>query len=339
MKSTEASKPKVYIIVLNWNRAGDTCACVESLLQLDYGNYEIVICDNASRIDSLADIRAWATSWINKSPATTNFFREFDTVESYSRERIGEIAAQITLIHTGGNLGYAGGMNVGMRYALVRHDMDFVWILNNDAVVDRQALGELVVRGQCDPTIGICGSSLVYFEDRNKVQAYGGAAYQPWRGQSKAIGAFSHVNTIPSDPGEVEKKMAYVIGASMLVTHRFIDKVGLMDETYFLYSEEQDWAFKGREVGFRMGYAPKSFVYHKHGATIGTSPKGGSTLSLFYLYRAKLMFSSRHYSWLLPLVYGSLVWDAIKFTLKGHPDKALAVLNGMAAAASGRGPA
>ena len=336
MNSPEITYPKVYIIVLNWNRAGDTCACVDSLLQLDYPNHEIVICDNASEEASLAEIHLWATNWSNKS-GDTKFFREFDTSEATSSARIGEIAAQVTLIHTGGNLGYASGMNVGMRYALVRQDMDSVWILNNDAVVDRRALAELVARSQSDATIGICGSSLVYFEDRNQVQAYGGAAYQPWLGRSKAIGAFSTVNTIPTDPDQVENKMAYVIGASMLVTHRFIEKVGLMDETYFLYSEEHDWAFKGQRAGFRLGYAPKSFVFHKHGATIGTSPKGGSTLSLFYLYRAKLMFSSRYYRALLPLVCGSLVWDAIKFFLKGHPDKALAVVNGMAAAAFGRG--
>jgi GT2 family glycosyltransferase len=143
------------------------------------------------------------------------------------------------------------------------------------------------------------------------------------------------VSQIPPDPSAVEAQMAYVVGASMLVTRRFVERGGLMEESYFLYSEEGDWALRGRRAGFRLGYAPKSWVYHKQGSSIGTSPQGGSDLSLFYLYRAKLMFTRRHYPWLLPSVLAWLSWELCKFVLKGAPGKARAAMRGMLAAWTG----
>ncbi|MCZ4313844.1 glycosyltransferase family 2 protein [Comamonadaceae bacterium G21597-S1] len=328
--------PKVYVIVLNWNGAADTCACVDSLLRLTHSNTELVICDNASQEASLHAIREWAMQ--QPTSGAIPFFRELDVPSAHDSAKLKGHCAKVTLIHTGGNLGYAGGMNVGVRYAMARQDMDLVWILNNDTVVDENALTELVARVHDDPNIGICGSSLIYFDQRTKVQAFGGASYQPWRGRSRAIGAFSSIESIPLQPHDVERATAYVIGASMLVTKRFIDTVGLMDETYFLYSEEQDWALRGRKADFSLGYAPRSFVFHKHGASIGTSPSGGSTVSLFYLYRAKLMFTMRHYALLTPVVILSLAWEGAKFALKGKPDKAIAVGRGLVAAFSGGGP-
>jgi GT2 family glycosyltransferase len=103
-----------------------------------------------------------------------------------------------------------------------------------------------------------------------------------------------------------------------------------MDESYFLYSEEHDWAQRGRFF-FRLGYAPKSIVYHKHGATIGTNPSGGSALSLFYLYRNKILFAARHHPMLLPTVVASVLWEAFKFFLKGYPSKGWAVVRGVLA--------
>ncbi len=317
------TEPKVYVITLNWNRADDTIICVESLLRLDYSRFDIVICDNASREDSVAALRDWGRG-------RGDSFSERSAVDtSIPSPRDGD-ATRITLIHTGANLGYAGGMNAGVRFALARGDCDFVWILNNDTEVAGDALTELVRRARSDDRIGICGSSLVYYEDRRKMQAYGGSSYVPWRGRSRAIGAFTDVGSIPVDPAVVESQMAYVIGASMLVSRCFLNTVGLMDESYFLYSEEHDWAERGRS-SFRLGYAPKSIVYHKHGATIGTNPSGGSEISLFYLYRNKIVFAARHHPLLLPTVIASVVWEAFKFFLKGHPRKGRAILRGVLA--------
>jgi len=320
-------KPKVYVITLNWNRPAETCDCLESLLELDYPDFEIVVCDNGSTESSTLAIRTWAAR--NDHAKRGEFLREFDGYRAAAG--MNAPPARITLIHTGGNLGYAGGMNIGIRYALEKGDAEYCWILNNDTVVPPDSLGPLVARAASDDDIGICGSTLVDFGDRERIQAYGGASYTPWRARSRAIGAFSHIASVPSDPLEVEGRMAYVVGAAMLVSRRFLREVGLMDESYFLYSEEHDWAHRGMKRGFRLGYAPRSIVYHMEGATIGTSPSGGSELSLFYLYRSKAVFAARYHPWLLPVACVSFLWDALKMAIKGRPRKSWAIVRGVLA--------
>lgn len=321
---------KVYVVTLNWNGAADTSACVDSLRAMQGVECCFVVCDNDSRPESLDALRAWGRTMPGGLPEySAQPMPDWPTGQP-------QASGTTVLIHTGGNLGYAGGMNAGMRYALAQGDAAYVWVLNNDTVVAPDALSELLIRMRDDPGIGICGSTLIYFHDRQKVQALGGASYLPWRARSVALGAFSAVQQIPVDPAETEERMSYVVGAAMLVSNTFILQVGLMDESYFLYSEEHDWAHRGRRRGFKLGWSPRSRVFHKHGATIGTSASGGSSLSLFYLYRNKTLFAARYFPWLLPISLPMLVWDGAKFLLKGKVEKSWAVLRGILAA-PGRG--
>jgi GT2 family glycosyltransferase len=319
--------PRVYIVTLNWNGAEDTIGCVESLRQLESENFRIVICDNDSSAESVSQLIAWGAT-LAKPLVTYHAGPQPDWPQG---EEHAHAPDQITLIHTGGNLGYAGGMNVGIRFALDQGDADFVWILNNDTAVAPDALRRALERIGTDDQIGICGSTLVYFGNRDKVQALGGASYDPWRARSRALGAFSRLADAPKQPEHIELQMAYVVGAAMLVSRTFIDRVGLMDESYFLFSEEHDWAHRGVRMGFRLAWAPESLVYHKHGATIGTSPSGGSELSLFYLYRNKALFTAKHYPWLLPVALPALVWACIKLLLRGQWHKAWAAFSGLLA--------
>ncbi|MGK7368687.1 MAG: glycosyltransferase family 2 protein, partial [Candidatus Halalkalibacterium sp. M3_1C_030] len=135
------TEPKVHIIILNWNGKEDTIECLNSLKALEYPNFEIVVVDNASSDGSVSEIK-------DKFPETT-------------------------LLESEINRGYAGGNNIGLRYAL-NHDSDYAWILNNDTVVDKNALGSLVKKMKIDGSIGICGSRLVYYHDRETIQALGG---------------------------------------------------------------------------------------------------------------------------------------------------------------------
>lgn len=315
--------PAVVIVTLNWNRADETIHCLASLQALDYPALRTIVCDNASEPASVARIRRWAAD----SRLPMQEYRARHACEN----PVGTGNGWLDLVHTGGNLGYAGGINAGIRHALARYDFDYLWVLNNDTEVAPDALNHLIELMQADPAIGICGSTLLVFGQRDRVQAWGGASYGRWRARSRALGAFSSLAGVPDDGRAVEADMAYVIGAAMLVSRTYIDDIGLMDEAYFLYSEEHDWAERGKGR-FRLGYAPRSLVYHRHGATIGTSPDGGSTLSLFYLYRSKLKFAARHTPWHLPSAVAWLVWDALKLSLKGNPRKTWAALRGMLSA-------
>lgn len=323
----------VYVIVLNWNGSNDTLNCVQSVLALGYESLHILVCDNASLPDEISKLK---TGLQNIAPR--NYQHEFFSPPSNRTPQLNIKRSPngITLLHTGGNLGFAGGVNVGLRFALAQGDLDFAWVLNNDTEVDPGALAAVVDRMKTDPKIGICGSSLIYHGHRKQVQALGGASYQPWRARSRALGAFSRTCDIPTNPSIIEARMDYVVGAAMLVSRRFLETVGLMDESYFLYSEEHDWAHRGQHLGFFLAWAPKSIVYHKHGATIGTKASGGSQLSLYYLYRNKSLFTARHYKYLLPLALIYLATEGIKFLLKIEPGKARAVFSGLAAFVSGK---
>src|SRR5690606_5006085 len=83
----------------------------------------------------------------------------------------------LVLVRTGANLGFAGGNNVGLGYALARPDVDAVWLLNNDTVVHPEAARALIEIMARDPGIGICGSTLLYYDRPELVQALGGARY------------------------------------------------------------------------------------------------------------------------------------------------------------------
>lgn len=299
---------------------------MQSLLSQTHSNFVVLVCDNDSRGDDLAAMRHWG----KRLPGG---LAEVAAGTTTAPDVV--CTGQVLLLHTGGNLGFAGGVNVGLRFALAQGDCDYAWVLNNDSEVPPDSLSALIARAGTDPSIGICGSTLIYHGRRDMVQALGGASYEPWRGRSRALGAFSSPSAAPADPAEVEARMDYVVGASMLVSRRFLDTVGVMDDRYFLYSEEHDWAHRGRQQGFRLAWAPGSLVFHKHGATIGSSASGGSPLSLFYLYRAKAMFSSRHFPLRTPVVLCSLALDALKLLLKGSPARARAALRGLLAFPTG----
>ena len=266
--------PKVFIIVLNWNGFKHTLECLAFLKALTYDHYEIVVVDNASTDDS--------------------------------EERIREAYPKLTLIQSGANLGFAGGNNVGIEHALLQ-DADFVWLLNNDTVVEPDALGQLIAKAQSDPDIGMCGSTLIYYHNRDVVQAYGGGTYNKWLGLTKRLG-HGAPRAEPVSAAEVERKLDYIEASSLLVSRAFLDRVGLMEEIYFLYYEEIDWVTRARGR-FKLGYAKDSIVYHKEGSSTGASDYAASPKSWtsdYYSIRNRLLVTRRFFPLALPTVYLSL---------------------------------
>lgn len=287
---------RVLIVLVNWNGWRDTLECLESLLLLEYTNFRLVVCDNGSIDDSLQRIKLWG---------------ELNSLSymEYSREQAesgGDSSADplLTVIRNNENLGFAGGNNVGFRYGMARGDVDFYWLLNNDTVVEPDALGHMVSRIESQSLLGICGSTLRLYHDRARTQALGGGYYCHWIGLPWHYGRFSQcIKTI--DASKAETWMNYVEGASMLVSRKFLDEVGLLCEDYFLYFEEADWAIraKGR---FNLVYAPQSIVYHKVGRSIGTNsnPACKSFICDYYNIRNRLLFTRRFYpAALLPVSF------------------------------------
>lgn len=319
--------PEIAIILVNWNGRADTLECLESVFRLDYPNYRVVVCDNASSDDSIAAISEWVTSQVTVEPQSPHFSYLFTAplakknihFASYTIAAAEGLVPQaqdprLVLIEVGANLGFAGGNNVGIRYALNKMDSKYVWLLNTDTVVPPDALTKLVERAMVDESIGMVGSSLVYYWEPGMVQGMGGARMDHRSTRCEHIGVNQPIGSIPVDPSAVEAKMTYVIGASMLVSRAFIEAVGPMCEDYFLYYEEIDWALRG-EKQFRLAYAPASFVFHKVG---GSSKSVASMTSLRFLHQNRLKFVARFLPGRYLATMLSLAGDMLRATLKGQ---------------------
>src|SRR4051812_20016757 len=141
------TQPRVGILLVNWNGWKDTLECLESVFRLDYENFVVVLCDNASTDGSVEQIREWSRG--TASPATVADARRGQPAGVSQRPiTMAELTradaeagganvrgARLVLVHNGANLGFAEGNNVGIRYLVGQPDIDFVWMLNNDVVV------------------------------------------------------------------------------------------------------------------------------------------------------------------------------------------------------------
>lgn len=331
---------KVYVIIVNWNGWSDTIECLESVFRNNYSAFRVVVCDNDSEDCSLNHIKAWANNLLNSFVPSANKLRHLAcppitkpiAYEEYSREeaeRGGDIDvdAPLTLISNGGNFGFAGGNNVGLKYALARRDFEYVWLLNNDTVVDPNALGCLVERVEQQPKVGMCGSTIRLYHDTEKIQALGGGFYCRWIGLPWHYGRFALRRNVVNRR-RAEMWMNYVEGASMFVSRQFLDETGLMCEDYFLYFEEADWAVRA-EKRFKLAFAPDSIVYHKVGGSIGTSsnPAKKSYTCDYFNIRNRLLFTRRFYPKALPVIYVVLIGALLLRLLLGKWDRVVMIVN------------
>jgi GT2 family glycosyltransferase len=271
-------------------------------LAIDYPNYRIVICDNGSEDGSCARIAEWADQnrqiLRNLSKTTVDDYREIDLGEI---EQVGLCESFVTLVRNGSNLGFAGGNNSGLRYALNQPDCAFVWLLNNDTVVDSAALSALVSVFDERSSTGLCGSRLVFYHDRARLQAFGGGTYSPWFGLATHVGEFTSAERVEALSST---SIEYPCAASVLVSRPFLEVVGLMSEDYFLYFEELDWVRRAKKR-FEVAVAPDSIVYHKEGQSIGSDGKAAqrSPLSDYYLTRSRFIFTRKYHWYALPTLF------------------------------------
>ncbi|QEM45235.1 glycosyltransferase family 2 protein [Mycolicibacterium grossiae] len=299
--------PHVAAVVLNWNGAEDTITCVESLLRSTHPCLSVIICDNASRDDSVERIRGWGATISTSHP--TFAFKEW-TPHDVGRSG-NDLAGTVNLVRSERNGGYAAGNNLAMRFALEDPSVVAVWILNNDVVVEESALTEAWAVLRDDDRIGIVGATLRYYERSDVIQCQAGGSFVPRKGLAETIGA-GRPATDPLSADHVLSRLDFINGAAALVSRRMIETVGMMSEDYFLYWEELDWAYRARSI-FQLSYAPAAVIRHKVGASIGTNDHGeGSVLSEYYYNRNRLRFCWRHSRTSLPYVWMQLSWDLLR---------------------------
>lgn len=241
-----SNPPRVFVILLNWNRWRDTVECLQSLKALEYSNVSVVVVDNGSTDSSVEHIRV--------------------------------AAPDVVLLETGKNLGFAGGNNVGIRYAL-REGADFLWLLNNDTTVNPSTLSDMIHSAQTQFRVGAVGSVLYYMDEPERVQAWGGGQVNGWMGTSR-----HHVQPVP------DECLQYLTGASILLRRESLEEIGLLDDRFFMYWEDTDLGFRLRKSGWNLTVAPEAKVWHKESASLGKR----SALLDTYFNRSAVVFFRRH---------------------------------------------
>lgn len=227
---------RVAIVVLNWNGIEDTLVCLNSLVSQNYKNYSIIVVDNGSVDDSVEKL----DEYISKNPSNI----------------------EITLIRNKKNLGFTGGVNTGIKFAL-KNNFDSVALFNNDAVADKEWLSSLVDELE-DEKIGIA-TGLLLHEDGKTIDSTGdwfskwGLAFPRNRG----------------DKASKAPESGFVFGATggaSLYRAQLFKEIGLFDDDFFAYYEDADISFRAQLAGWKVRYTNKAIAYHKQGATSAKIP-------------------------------------------------------------------
>ncbi|MBI3092971.1 MAG: glycosyltransferase family 2 protein [Candidatus Levybacteria bacterium] len=259
----------IAIVLLNFNGEKDTIECLKSIKKLETDGFALltIVVDNGSE----------------------KKFR----VQS-SEFRVGELK----IIHNDKNLGFSGGNNVGIRYAF-KKNADYILILNNDTVVDKSLVLELLKLAQSDESIGIVVPKIYFakgFEfhkdrynesEQGRVIWYAGGIMD-WK---NVIGVHRGVDEV--DRGQYEKVIEtdFASGCCMFVKREVFERVGMFDEKYFLYYEDNDLSQRAKREGFKIIYSPKAVLWHKNAGSAGGS---GSSLQDYYITRNRLLFGMRY---------------------------------------------
>ncbi|ASJ08375.1 glycosyl transferase family 2 [Thermococcus siculi] len=262
--------PRVSIIILNWNGWRDTIECLESLYRITYPNYDVIMVDNGSKDDSIQKIKEYAEGRIRVNSKFFEYTRSnkpikvFEISEGNAREgkfdkplyeKYGPDRRMI-LIKNKDNYGFAGGNNVGIKFALSVLNPEYILLLNNDVVVDKEFLEELVKVAESDKQIGIVGPK-IYYHDHvrgdNIVHSLG-VKIDLWKGLAYHI---------RKDDGTRISNCDCVEGSCMLIKANALKEMGLFDEAYFAYWEETDLCVRFISKGYRIVVNKNAKIWHK----------------------------------------------------------------------------
>jgi GT2 family glycosyltransferase len=223
------SDPEVAIVILNWNRPGDTVACLRSMAASDYPRWRAIVVDNASSDDSVAIIRA-----------------AFPQAQVLVNER---------------NLGFAGGVNAGIAHALA-DGAAYVLLLNNDTEVAPPALGMLVRAAETCPRAGILSPLILYAND-GRIWFAGSFRRRFLPGVS--MPGYRQRRSLPAGPVPTD----YATGCAMLLRREMLQEIGLLDPIYFMYWEDLDLGERARRAGWQVLLVPSAVVRHRVSASTG----------------------------------------------------------------------
>ncbi len=243
-------KPRICVILVNWNGKSDTIECLDSLARVEYSRFTSLVVDNGSSDDSVNAIRA--------------------------------AHPEVPILQTGENLGFAGGNNAALKWALSK---PFEWflLLNNDTVVAPDLLRALLAQATQTPDAKIFGAKLLRYHDRERIDHLGGR----W---NPNVVEFDSLHAGELDGDQESESVDYVCGAALFMHRSVPETIGLLEARFFLFWEETDFCFRARRVGFAVRTAPNARVWHK----VSASFIGGKPHTHYFWWRSRLLWLERN---------------------------------------------
>lgn len=265
---------KISIVIINYNGGDDTLECLESLSKVKQEGFDlsILIIDNASS----------EVFKMDKSPLESD--------QPWAEK----FKINVEIIRTEENLGFSGGNNLGIKKAIVE-GADYVLLLNNDTRVDPHFLKNMVKGFERHQNVGIVVPK-IYFEkgyefhkkrykenEKGKVIWYAGGKMD-WR---NVYGYHKGVDKVDNGEFDNDEITEYATGCCMLVKKEVFEKIGYLDNRYFLYYEDNDFSMRAKKASFFLYFIPSAIIWHKNAGSTGGS---GSTLQDYFISRNRLLF-------------------------------------------------
>jgi hypothetical protein len=216
--------PRVAIILLSYNDWPQTLECLDSFSRVAYHNLEILAVDNGSTNPLFDAARA-------KHPG-------------------------LAIIENGKNLGYAEGNNVGICHA-IQNGADYILVQNNDTVVEPDFIDKLVQAAEGHPLAAFFGPMVYHYDEPQIIQSAGGLMTRNWRAYHRGQNEQDNRQYQTVDP------VRWVSGCSIMARVTALEKIGLLDPEFFIYSEETDWCLRAGEAGFEVLFVPQAKIWHK----------------------------------------------------------------------------
>lgn len=325
------ARPGLGVAVVAFNSADVLIECLESLMAAQGVALHVAVIDNASTDDTLTVLRDWAAGTVAFVPDPALPVALSPCAKPVSLEAPSRGAAhppphpsghRITLIRSQVNLGFAGGVNLGLAHLAKDITFDRFWVLNPDSIA-----GPDTARAFAAATPGpfsLMGGRVIYLETPDRIQIDGGLV-----NARTGVTGNIHLGAPADMPAPDPAAMDFITGASMVASRAFYEKTGPMREDYFLYYEEVDWAFRRGDLP--LAYCAGATVYHRAGTSIGspTLDRIASPFSLYFKHRGRARFIRRHLPGALPTAWAWSLAKAAQYALKGHLPEARALLAGM----------
>ncbi|MFZ5376073.1 MAG: glycosyltransferase family 2 protein [Patescibacteria group bacterium] len=260
------------IIIVNYNTQKDTRECLASLSKVDFkgASYKIIVVDNASK----------EPLHLAKSLLDNN----------------------TEIIRSESNLGFTGGNNLGISYAIKKYQSEFFLLLNSDTTVADNFYQALKKTLQAHSQAAIVSPKIYFYpgneyhlqsytkKERGKILWFAGGSID-WQHLSSF-----HRGVDELDRGQFdhETEIDFATGCCMLFKRELVERIGIFDKRFFLYSEDVDYCLRAKRAGYKIIFSPLSVIWHKNS---GSSEGVGSKVQTYYQTRNKLLLALKHDFW------------------------------------------